>query len=202
MPIIARNEAPASGLDSIFGEDSYPDPSPPAYAPPRLPERSTSTEFGSRMEAQIGVDPEAVLQQYRDAAHKVADAGRRIAHLRAEMAQLSARHGGKGQVAHFEYERKAKLSEIQEGRRAELLRDGSKVVEGALDSYAHAHPAYLAFLEHARGERVRYEEMQARLSEAYADQELAKGIQAYLAARLDIIRASMFAYGQESRLQA
>ncbi len=153
--------------------------------------------------ARIGIDPEAVLQDFRTQADKVHEAGVRIARLKAEMAQLVARHGnGKGLQSHFEYERKAKYSEIAEARRMELLRRGEKVVEGALDSYAHAHPAYLAFLEHARGERVRLEEMQAKLSEAYADQEREKGIQAYLAARLDVIRAQTFAYGQEARLSA
>lgn len=158
-------------------------------------------DFASRMQAATGVDAEAVLQDYRDSADQVADAGRKIARLKAEMASLAARHATRGQTSHFDHERKAKLAEIMEARRIELYRAGEKkVVEGALDSYARANPAYLAFLEHGRAEQVRYEEMQARLSEAFAELELAKGIQAYLAARLDVMKSQLYAYGSEARL--
>lgn len=152
-------------------------------------------------DARIGADPERWLQAYREQVDKVHAAGLALAKVKAELAQLAARHGGgKGQQSHFEYERKAKYSEIAEGRRGELLRAGEKVVEAALESYAHAHPAYLAFLEHARSERARYEALQAKLSEAFADLEHAKGVEAYLAARIQVVRSQLYAFGQEAGL--
>lgn len=157
-------------------------------------------DFTARMQAATGVDVEAILQDFRDAADKVADAGREIARIKAEMAQLNARHAGKVGSTHFEFERKAKLCEIMEARRAELARAGDKIVEGALDSYAHAHPAYLKFLEHARGERVRLEELNVDLSRAFTELELQKGIREYLAARLDVVKSQLYAYSAETRL--
>lgn len=162
---------------------------------------TTAIDFTARMQAATGVDVEAILHDFRDAADRVAEAGKEIARVKSEMVQLAARHGnGKAGPTHFEWERKAKLSEIMEARRTELQRAGDKVVEGALDSYAHAHPAYLAFLEHARGEKVRLEELNVRLSVAFTELELQKGIREYLSARLDVIRSQMFAYSAEARL--
>lgn len=168
-------------------------------------------DFQARMQQATGVDVEAVLQDFRDSVEKVAEAGKEIARIKAEMAMLFARHGsGKASQSHFEYERKAKYSEVAEARRTELLRmdpearkaaiGSDKVSEAYLESYAHANPAYLQFLEHARGEKRRLEELQAKLSLAFAKQEHAKGVQTYLAARLDVIKGQMYAYGAEARL--
>lgn len=162
---------------------------------------NAAIDFAARMQQATGVDVEAILQDFRDAADKVAAAGKDIARVKAEMSLLVARHGRGGTGgSHFEYERKAKLAELMEARRADLLRKSEKVVESALDSYAHADPAYIKFLELARGEKVRLEELNVKLAEAFTEQELQKGIRDYLAARLDVIRGQMFAYSAEARL--
>lgn len=156
--------------------------------------------FASRLGEEIGTDPNVLLQQYREQVDAVRDAAYNVAMQKAHMAALASRFGARGTVSHWDAERKAKLATLAEARREEVRVEGGKVTESALDSYAHAHPDYLRYLERARVELEQYEEQQAKLSQAFADLDREKGVLAYIDARLQMVRTLSYAYSAEARL--
>lgn len=172
--------------------------------------RPPAESFSQRIGTELGTDPETLLQQYReqvDRAHKAALA---VAKQKARMAQLASRFGGKGnQGGHWEFERKAKYSEIAEARRLDLLGlskeemrqaiGTDRLTESYLDSYAHSTEEYRRFLERARVEMEQYQEADAKLSELFADLAHEKGILAYLEARVQTLRSLSYAWGSEIR---
>lgn len=158
------------------------------------------SSYGARLGEDLGLDPEQLLQSYRDQVDTVHQASIRVARIKADLARLAAEHGSRGQNSHWDHGRKALLAKLSEARRAELLAAGEKVVEKALDTEAHAHHDYLAFLDRGRRELEEYEHRQADLSEAFADLEREKGVLAYLDARLTVFRTLAYSYSAEARL--
>ena len=156
--------------------------------------------YAEHLAGQLGTDPEKLLHAFRaqvDAVHAVAV---RIARLKGELASLSAEMGARGQTSHWDHERKALLASLVETRRQAALEAGEKITESALDSYARAHHDYRAFLDAGRRQLEEFEHRQADLSEAFADLEREKGVQAYLEARLNLVKSITYAYGAEVRL--
>lgn len=140
----------------------------------------------------------------------MADLELQIAGKKAEIAELSAKYSGNskaGALSQFEHDRKALLARLQEAERHRILtaprKDGekaAKVVEGALDSYAHAHPDYTKYLDDAREERKRFERAQAEISKLYAERAREIGVKQYITQRLKTVDALAYAFGGEARL--
>lgn len=161
---------------------------------------STHENYAEHLAEQLGTDPEQILHLFRQQVDRVHDVAVRIARIKGDLARLASAQGARGQSSHWDHSRKALLATLAEARRAELLAASEKVVEGALDTYAHAHHDYRAFLDRGRLELEEFEHAHADLSEAFADLEREKGVMAYLEARLNILKATTYAYGAESRL--
>lgn len=161
---------------------------------------SAAESYATHLAEQIGTDPEQVLHLYRQQVDRVHEVAVEIARIKGDLARLASAQGARGQSSHWDHARKSLLAQIAETRRAELLAASEKVTESALDSYAHAHRDYRAFLDRGRQELEEYEHRQADLSEAFANLEREKGVLAYLEARLAILKATTYAYSAEARL--
>lgn len=172
-------------------------------------------EFQGRLAPDVGGDPEAILQRFREQVEAVAIANRRIAGLKARMAQLEARYGRSGTAgSHWEHDRKQLLAEIAEDVRLRYQKDPDMVTDakgntreapltdGRCSDMAHAEVRYKRFLAESLREREEYAKLHAELSDAFADQEKERGVQEYLRARLDMMKSLTYAWAAEARLQS
>jgi hypothetical protein len=161
----------------------------------------------------VGGDPDEVLQEYRDQIDRVHAASMQVAQQKAHMVRLEVRFGKSNQAgSHWDAERKVLLAEISEEERVKYRRNPEQttdskgvtkdvsLTDGRVEDLAHAHPRYRKFLDETLREREDYARASVKLSEAFAELEHAKGIQAYLEARLQMMRSLTYAYGAETRL--
>ena len=141
------------------------------------------------MVAVSGVDPDGLLAEMERVNDQLFEVRMALAARRAQMAVLES------EVSLFDHTRKALLSRIGEDRRLileaqivlEVQQDGkatTKVVEAALDTWAHAHPEYIAFLEEAKERRQQYEAEKAKLDETWAKIHHLTGVMEYLTQRI------------------
>lgn len=170
-------------------------------------------DFVSRMGGELGGDPDQLLQEYRNQVDRVREAALAVARHKAQMVRLETRFGKFGLFgSHWDAERKVLLAELSEEERVKYKRNPDTktdakgvttevaITDGRVDDLAHAHPRYRRFLEDTLREREEHARLGVALSEAYTELEHAKGVQAYLEARLQMIRSMAYAWGGEARL--
>jgi hypothetical protein len=129
----------------------------------------------------VGIDPNEAANQLLLLGPRIKDAKLDIAKKKAELSAMRARHESRGGMpAMWDHERKLLLAELMETERGrleqlrerELEEDGkatTKVVEAALDSFAHGHPRYRTFVTEGLRERQNLLEGEAELDKLYAE---------------------------------
>jgi len=164
-------------------------------APP--PNAQYQADVAAKLEAVMGLDPRTTLDKLREAQQQTSAKMREKAEVVAELASFEARYS---YPSHWEHERKAMLSRLVEHRRNELHSRGEKITEGALDSYAHAHDEYRSFLNEARRERNRMQDLKARMARLNADIETYKGVEEYYSRHARLNESLVYYTGREASL--
>jgi hypothetical protein len=141
------------------------------------PPQRFDAEVSARLQAILGMDPRETLDKLRDAQKQTADLRREEAMVVAKLATYKARYYG--HPSFWEHERKALLARLKSHERDRLLRLGDKVTEGLLDDYAHAHGEYMTFLNEAKREREKMEDLDAELTDVRGRIEIARGVEQF-----------------------
>lgn len=168
--------------------------------------------IGSRLAIETNIDPEALMQEYREQVDRVRDADYAVVNQKRKMADLAARFGTRGEKSgsHYDSMRSSFRAQLAEKRRAELLplgKDELKAVTGSgslseayLETYSKAHPEYVAYLAKADKELRAWERAQADLSERFADLRHEQRVLSEIEARVSMFKALGYAYSAEARL--
>lgn len=201
------NDGPSGEFPDV---DRAFDPSPPTPFVPRNPVRGAPKspraphEGRDSLEATIGEDPDAWLAELEKTGDELFAARQAVAAQRAHLARLESEYGSIGNLPSlWDHQRKQLLSEIQEAERlrlaAVMAREAdpdnpetlgkvkTKIVEAALDSFAHAHARYAVFLQGAKDQRREYEEGRAKLDELWAVVHHLEGQREYLVQRCRMV---------------
>lgn len=181
-------------------------PAPPRRPPPpRQDAKPSESDVYDTMVAVTGTDPNSLLAEMQKTNDQIFEVRKALAKEKAQLARLES------EVNMFDHMRKGLLSRIAENRRLELEKKISveiedegkattKVVEAALDTYAHAHPEYLAYIEEARDKRREYEDGRATMDELWAKIHHLTGIQEYITQRLRLSEEQIRFYRSMSNL--
>lgn len=138
--------------------------------------RGSVAEIEHRVQSSTGLTPRDTLAKMREALDELHRLRKEEARLHAELATYRARFN---YPSHWEHERKAKLETLKESRRREMGGRGEKVTEGALDSHAHAHMEYLAFLDTSYRQRQEKERLESDLYRIQGQIETLQGVVAW-----------------------
>lgn len=130
----------------------------------------TDTPILERLSGVIGTDPLAPMEQMHALNAEARRLRERAGGIRTELAPLRARFYG-GTASHYDHERKLLLAELMEAERRRLQEDGERVVETALDRYAHAAPEYKQWLREQHRDRERMSQLEAQIAQIDADLE-------------------------------
>jgi hypothetical protein len=156
--------------------------------------------FAVRIAFEVGIDAPGLLAEWGDVSAQMADIRGRMKPLKAEIELLASRYEGRGQQpSHWDHERTSKIAELAEAERTIRARNGDKVVESALESYAKASPAYQRFLEHGRQERDRLAKLRGDMDGLWAEHEVLTARAAYLKGAVDHANALLYSYRAEAK---
>lgn len=139
---------------------------------PRAPRFARDEALLDRLEPIIGMDPRGALDSFSAAGGEIVRLRRQEAEILGQLAAYRAQFTGG--MTHYEHERSQLLASIVEERRRELIANGEKPVEGALDSYARATEQYKNWLDQKFVERREMFALEAELAQVHADLEAAR----------------------------
>lgn len=130
--------------------------------------------LAERIEGMLGFDPQDDFEALHARLEELHILQSDEARLVGELAPFKAEFYG-GQASHSDIERKAVLAQVAVAIRREREALGLKVTEAQLDTEAHAHPTYLAWIEKTRERAREMGQIEAELAQVRAHIEAAEG---------------------------